>query len=104
MAEAAWPKHPEDPHSVAQTQGSKTALDLCTRTPQISAVAPWFDIPNSYQRYRMRVRLRTPPKYISKYPPRLFLAPGTPDLIPSSDDMQSTTTGPAPVGQLALRL
>lgn len=55
---------------------------------QISAVAPWFDITNSYQRHWIRTHRWKTPDYRSEYSPGWSLALANMGSLPGPDDTQ----------------
>jgi hypothetical protein len=75
MAEADGTNHANgdravDHYSAARIQGFTTALDgYRIHRPNLSAVAPWFDVTNSDQRYWIRTHRWKTPAHFSEYPP-----------------------------------
>jgi len=62
-------------------------------TAQIGAVAPWFDITNSYQRRRICTHRWKNPEYLSEYDPDLFRGLADLDALPSRDIMRPGAAG-----------
>lgn len=53
----------------------RSGQTIRTGTTQIRAVAPWFDITNSFQRYWIRTHSWRSPQHSAEYPPELFQTP-----------------------------
>jgi hypothetical protein len=60
-----------------------------TVTAQIGAVAPWFDITNSYQRFWSRTHRWKNPEYFSEHLAELFPALADPDALVGGGVMRS---------------
>lgn len=72
-----------------------------TSAAQIVAVAPWFDITNSYQRYWLRARRWRNPEYSSECRPALFLALAGLNALPDRGVMLQRAAGDRPEGNHA---